>query len=146
MDSKMWWQPYFITDLTGVQVLFKNLTISSSTSTLFFALSFTILLCWTERLTSYAYEYFTGSHQTLYRKNHAVSPWKFIICRSMIYVANIICKYLTMLVVMSFSVQLFVAVVLGMGTGQLVVEYWRQQRRGDLVASSEFEMLGNEAC
>ncbi|RHZ54785.1 hypothetical protein Glove_423g57 [Diversispora epigaea] len=106
---------YFNSDFSYVVVLFKGFNITSFFNYILACL-FILFLCWSERLLSYCL-----GNNLKYDKNH--SRWKIILIKTLGFSVVTIFRLFYMLITMTMNSQLFIVVVLGLTTGQFIVEY-----------------------
>ncbi|GET03869.1 copper transporter [Rhizophagus clarus] len=107
---------YFTNDLSKVVILFSGFRVTSF-HTFILATLFVISLCWCERLFNYYYE------NARYKKDQ--KRFKTLVIRTFGYAVLTILRFFYMLLIMSMSSQIFIVVVTGLTTGQLIVEYIR---------------------
>ncbi|CAG8590388.1 9430_t:CDS:2 [Acaulospora morrowiae] len=107
---------YFNGDFSNVVVLFKGFTISTIPSFILACL-FIITLCWFERLLSYVLE--------KYKYDINRSRNRSVLIRTAGYLVATILRLFYMLITMTMNTQLFIVVVVGLATGQLITEYLR---------------------
>ncbi|RGB34509.1 hypothetical protein C1646_701805 [Rhizophagus diaphanus] len=105
---------YFTSDLSKVVILFSGFQVTSF-HTFVIATLFVISLCWCERLFTYYYE------NAGYEKGQ--KRFKRIVIRTFAYAVLTILRFFYMLLIMSMNSQIFIVVVTGLTTGQLIVEY-----------------------
>ncbi|RIA81007.1 hypothetical protein C1645_785288 [Glomus cerebriforme] len=105
---------YFTSDLSKVVILFSGFQITSF-HTFVFAALFITSLCWCERL-------FTCYYENI-RYDGDQKRFKSVVIRTLSYAVLITLRFFYMLLIMSMNSQIFIVVVTGLTTGQLIVEY-----------------------
>ncbi|RIB04292.1 hypothetical protein C2G38_2120942 [Gigaspora rosea] len=108
--------PYFNSDFSYLVILFAGFEVKTLFSFIA-ACMFITLLCWSERLLSYRLE------NLRYEKNRP--RFRTILLRTFGYSMATIFRLFYMLITMTMNSQLFIIVVVGLTTGQLIVEYLR---------------------
>jgi len=106
----------FLIDLSKVVILFSGFKVTSIHTFVLVAL-FVTSLCWFERLSTYYYE------SSRYNRNQ--KRFKTVAIRTFGYALLTIMRFFYMLLIMSMNSQIFIVVVTGLTTGQLIVEYIR---------------------
>jgi steroid 5-alpha reductase family enzyme len=102
--------------LSKVVILFSGFHVTSF-HTFVLATLFVISLCWCERLFTYYYE------NAGYEKDQ--KRFRRVLIRTFGYAVLTILRFFYMLLIMSMNSQIFIVVVTGLTTGQLIVEYIR---------------------
>ncbi len=97
-------------------ILFSGFKVTSIHTFVLVAL-FVTSLCWFERLSTYYYE------SSRYNRNQ--KRFKTVAIRTFGYALLTIMRFFYMLLIMSMNSQIFIVVVTGLTTGQLIVEYIR---------------------
>ena len=105
-----------LTDLSKVVILFSGFQVTSF-HTFVLAALFVISLCWCERFFTYYYE------NAGYEKD--MKRFKTVVTRTFGYAVLTTLRFFYMLLIMSMNSQIFIVVVTGLTTGQLIVEYIR---------------------
>ena len=106
--------PYFTTNFQGLFFLFEKFQLVTL-SHLIIACVVTAFACWIERLLTFFLDraFYTGCDG---------DTWTWM-KRSGLYILAVFLRYGLMLVAMSFNLALFLTVVLGLASAQLLVEY-----------------------
>jgi len=113
-NSMGWWKPYFYSNVSGIQILFRGLQIDSDRPlTIFLALSFIFALCLIDRTVAARTESTRGTSSYI--------PYYFL---------QRLSGGLVMLVLMSFNAVLFGVTIVFLSVCEFIVGRWCGVRGG----------------